>query len=133
MRLMSLACVTVIMDLTVDGSVFHIDVVYSSVANVLNDSVACSNSEECFFLVVCPWLHVGRLDRQLGHNFLLLLFIFELIKELGLLKFSVLEEQVKGRLTEWNNVLNDVPKNTFREWSSGERACVSPSSVELKH
>jgi len=92
MRSISLACVTVVVGLTIDGSVFHIDVVNSSVANVLNDSVACSNSEESFSLVVLPWLHVGRLDRQLGHNFLRLLLIFELIEELGFLKFSVLEE-----------------------------------------
>ena len=66
--------------------------VNTSIARVLDDSVACSNSEEGFTLLVLPWFHVVGLNGQLGFDFFFLLFVFEVVEVSGFLDFSVLEE-----------------------------------------
>ena len=38
---------------------------------------------------------------------------------------------IEGRLSDWNDILDDVPEDTFVAWSGGQRALVSPSLIEV--
>jgi hypothetical protein len=46
--------------------------------------------------------------------------IVEFVEYSFLFNLSVIEEQVKGALAKWNHMLENVPKDTFSEWSSRE-------------
>jgi len=39
---------------------------------------------------------------------------------------------VKGGLSNWNNVINNIPKDTFWAWNSCQRSLIGPSSVEVE-
>ena len=106
-----------------------IDVINWSVTLVLYNSVASGNSEIGLTVLSIEWLHLLWLDRQFGIDFLLLLLVLEFVKYLRLLHFSVIKEQVKSRLADWDYVFHNIPQNTFREWCSCQRASVSPSAV----
>jgi hypothetical protein len=55
-----------------------------------------------------------------------------MIEEFTLLNLSVLEEHIESGLAEWNDVLKNIPEDALGEWSGGQGACVSPSSVVLQ-
>ena len=88
-----------------------------SICNVLDDSAAGGHSKEGLAFTILPWLHVLGLNCQLGQNLLLLLNICEFVEEIFLLKFSVLEEHVKRCLTDWQDMLKYIPKDTLSKWS----------------
>jgi len=117
---------------TVLNSRFNVDVVNWSITNILDNSVASSDSEESLAFLTSPWLNVFGLDWKFGLHFLLLLNIAKFVEELFLLKFSVFQEHIKCGLAKWNNVFKNVPKDTLGEWCSSEWTGVGPSPVELK-
>jgi len=84
---------------TVLYSWFNINMVNLSITNVLDNSVASSNSEECFTLLTGPWLHVFGLDRQFCLDFILFLDVCKLVEHLLLLNLSVFQEHIKSGLT----------------------------------
>jgi len=102
------------------------------VSFVLHDSVASSDPEEGFTLWAYVWFHISWLDRQLSQHLRPLLFVSKMIEDLLLLNLPVLEEHVKCRLTKRNDVFKNIPEDTLREWSRGQRASVGPSSIVLK-
>jgi len=55
-----------------------------------------------------------------------------MIENLLLLNPSVIEEHIESALAKWNDMLKNIPEDALREWSGGQRARVSPSSVVLQ-
>lgn len=104
-----------------------------SIVLVLNLSVAHSNSHELVSVDVLA-LHavvMGGLGKGPSVNFLLI------GNELGggetLLDLSELDELIGGALSDWDNLLNNVPHDTFGSWGGGEGSLESPSSVSVDH
>ena len=116
------------------GSFFDVDVVNRSRASLLDGSVAEGRSEESAVLAMLltglavNWDvfemlgFVEGLSLNLGR---------ELVVEVRLLNLLVLSEHVKGRLSDWDHLLDHVPEDALAERSSGEAAGVSPSAVEV--
>jgi len=95
---------------------FVVDMIHWPVILVLDHPVAIGKPEEVFALLVSVgfyvlWVILSELS---------LIFSGLLICEWGeyfrLLNFSVLEELVESRLPDWDDLLDNVPKNSLGEW-----------------
>jgi hypothetical protein len=112
-------------------------VIDRSIVNIKHLSVAKGNSHE-FFSIMLNGITIGRVFKILG---LLVPFtIFGVdrlswVNNIGDLFFLDLSESVKlieSRLSDRNNLLNNIPENTFGARVGGKRSLVCPSSVELE-
>lgn len=45
---------------------------------------------------------------------------------------SKLQEHIQGRLPDWDHVLQDIPEDSLREWSSGQGTSVGPSPIDTE-
>jgi hypothetical protein len=101
-----------------------------SPVNINNFSIANRDSHE---LVSVP-------DNRVSVEWVL--FFFSLIQpsiraisyigKLIIFNFSKVIKFIEGLLSDWNDLFYNIPKDPLGAWNSGQRALVSPSSVELQ-
>jgi len=113
-------------------SFFDVDVVHGSVTFVLDHSVAGGHSEEGLILRSFEWLYVFWLKRKLGKCVLLVLVVLKVVEGFFFINFSVVKEEIERRLADWDDLLKNVPEDSFGEGSSSKRARVTPSSIVVQ-
>ena len=99
-------------------------------------SVADSDSHK-FVAISDAWVTIDWVLKIFGSRLPFLIgSTFKLssnsVGELMFFDLSELIIFVKGGLSNWNHVVNDIPKDTFWAWNSCQRSLVGPSSVEVK-
>jgi hypothetical protein len=98
-------------------SLFHksllVNFVDWSVVLILDHSVAEGESEEGLALLVLVWLNVGGLVLSELGVLNLLQVAGEGCEDLGLLDLSVLEEQIEGGLSDWDDLLDHIPEDAL--------------------
>ena len=67
-----------------------------SITDILDNSVAGSNSEESFAFLAGALFHVAWLDGEFCHDLGHILFVLEMVEYLLLFNFLVFEEHVNG-------------------------------------
>ena len=107
----------------------HVNVINRSITLVLNHSVAGGYPEVAVTVLRIQWLHLVWLDGQFGRHLILFFLICEMVERLFLFDLSECKEQIQSRLPQGNDMLKNIPKDTFRERCGRQRAGVGPSSV----
>lgn len=113
-------------------SILEIDSVHGSTIFVLDLSVASCDSHKSVVTFLFAQLLLGFGDvlfqffEECNGPWLLIGNLVDNLLFCNLSHFSV---QVEGRLSNWDNVFDDVPENTFITWGGSQRALVSPSLV----
>ena len=100
---------------------------------VLDLSVAHSDLHELASLVVLAFVVLWELGSGLT-EFVKLLLTLGTDHVVGgdfLLHPSVSNILVHGRLFNWDNSVNQIPKDTFDKWSSSEGSLIGESLVEV--
>ena len=105
---------------------------WSSVG-ILDLSVAHSDFHELASLVVLAFVVFWELGSGLSE-------LVQVVLALGsnhvvggglVLHPSVLDVFVHGGLSNWDNSVNKIPKNSFDKWGGGERSLIGESLVEI--
>lgn len=99
---------------------------------VLDHSVTIGESEEVLTLCVSMgfdvlWVIFSELSLVSSS-----LLILEWGEYFGSFDLSVYEELVKGRLSDGDDLLDNVPEDSLGEWRCGEGSLVGPPSVVVK-
>ena len=87
----------------------NIDVIHWSITLILNNSIACSNSEKAVAISGVVWFHLIWLNGQFSSNFILLLLVFKFIDDRIGFNSSVIKEHVESALSDWDHVFQDIP------------------------
>jgi len=107
-------------------------VVDGSVVHILHDSVAKGESEEFLTISVGERLDVIGLGFSHFGALGFLLVVGKMSENGVLLDLLVLEEKVEGGLSDWDDLLHNVPEDSLGEWGGGQGSWICPSSVEAE-
>lgn len=102
-----------------------------SIILILNRPVAKRKTEESITIFVLEWLavvwHVVASDHPVLFALRGVLVDNDLAHD-----FAVFQEHVQGRLTDWNDLFDNIPEDALSEWRRRKRSLVGPPPVEVE-
>lgn len=109
------------------------NVIYGPSVGVLDLSVAHSDLHELAALVVLAFVVLWELGSGLSEfvKILLALGTDHVVGGDLVLNPSVVSVLVHGGLSNWNDSVNQIPKDTFDKWGGGEGTLIGESLVEV--